>query len=312
MTSAVGVDQLQPVLRKIGMAPVANVVPMVGGSSPVFLLQLADGERLVLKTYSDLRNTLPAKEAYASGLLAGLDIPVTRYLLHDDTREQLPFRFALTNYLPGVSAREFKDDPAAVGFYKQVGALLRKLHSVVMPGYGPFGAEGLIDPDSTNTVHMRKSIDGAFERFRRQGGDTELTQKLRRIVNDDFSDIVVHGRNAVFAHDDVHPGNVLAIRSEDGSLQLSGLIDFGNARAADAISDLAKCLFCSEHEAPGSSVHILEGYGPIDHPAPQSAVRYYTLLHRVTMWAWLRQIGIIPDAGMPSGLIDDLWDMARE
>ncbi|UXN74728.1 hypothetical protein N8D56_06545 [Devosia sp. A8/3-2] len=76
-------------------------------------------------------------------------------------------------------------------------------------------------------------------------------------------------------------------------------------RAADPVLDLAKCLFCSEHDAPSSTPHILAGYGPIEHPDPQGAIWYYTLLHRVTMWWWLRQIGVIATADTPSELIDD-------
>jgi Ser/Thr protein kinase RdoA (MazF antagonist) len=45
-------------------------------------------------------------------------------------------------------------------------------------------------------------------------------------------------------------GNVLAEYGTNGSLQLTGLIDFGNARAGDALFDLAKTLFCCTHEDP--------------------------------------------------------------
>jgi Ser/Thr protein kinase RdoA (MazF antagonist) len=89
-------------------------------------------------------------------------------------------------------------------------------------------------------------------------------------------------------------------------LTLSGLIDFGNARAADPVFDLAKCLFCSEDDAPGSNPHILEGYGPIDHPSPELAIEYYTMLHRITMWWWLRKIGFIASPETSSGLMDEL------
>ncbi|KKB11575.1 hypothetical protein VE25_12020, partial [Devosia geojensis] len=86
---------------------------------------------------------------------------------------------------------------------------------------------------------------------------------MRRIVEERFDDIVPHSTGPVFAHDDLQPGNVLAARTPDGSLTRSGLIDFGNARAADPVFDLAKCLFCSRHEAPDSPALILEGFGPI-------------------------------------------------
>lgn len=72
------------------------------------------------------------------------------------------------------------------------------------------------------------------------------------------------------------------------TLALSGLIDFGNVRAADAVFDLAKCLLCSM----------------------QSRAWYCSLLHRMIMW-WLRHIGAIPTADAPSGLIDDFQTMVN-
>ena len=91
----------------------------------------------------------------------------------------------------------------------------------------------------------------------------------------------------------------------------SGLIDFGNARAADAVFDLAKTLFMGNHDAPGSVPLIREGYGPIDHPDPEAALWLYTLVHRVTMWSWLRHVGAITaEDGLD--LIPALREMADE
>ncbi|NTH22952.1 phosphotransferase [Agrobacterium rhizogenes] len=47
----------------------------------------------------------------------------------------------------------------------------------------------------------------------------------------------------VLCDDDFHQGNVLALRDDADRLQLSGLIDFGNARAASSLFDLAKALY---------------------------------------------------------------------
>jgi len=114
----------------------------------------------------------------------------------------------------------------------------------------------------------------------------------------------------VFAHDDFQPHNVLAERDANGRLQLTGLLDFGNARASDPICDLAKALFCSEHDAPGSTPHIRAGYGSIDHPDPEAALWVYTLVHRVTMWWWLRHVGVILE-GERNDLMADLEAMAE-
>jgi len=104
---------------------------------------------------------------------------------------------------------------------------------------------------------------------------------------------------------------VLALQGKGGKLELSGLVDFGNARAADRLFDLAKALFCSAHEDPRSYQPILEGYAPADRPDTERALWLYTLFHRVSMWCWLTKIGV--DAAAESGtggVIRDLREMA--
>jgi aminoglycoside phosphotransferase (APT) family kinase protein len=310
MSIAVDVEQLRPVLHALGVGDPSAVTSMEGGSSPVFRVDLADGERLVLKTYPDDRPWAPGKDKYAAGLLSELDIPVTRYLMLDESKSHLPFRFAITTYLPGVTADSLKNEPDIADIYRQMGALLKQLHSVKMPGYGHVGAKGVIKPLATNTEFVRTVAEDTFRRFREYGGDADLTRRLEKIFEERF-ELVAHSSGAVFAHDDVHPGNVLVARDAQGRLRLTGLIDFGNARAADSVYDLAKSIFCSEHQAPGCSDTMREGYGAIDHPDPEGALWLYTLLHRAMMWWWLRHIGDVT-ADEPHGLIDSLHEMARD
>ena len=98
-------------------------------------------------------------------------------------------------------------------------------------------------------------------------------------------------------------GGRLVLKAFDRDQQLSGLIDFGNMRADSASMDLAKTIFCTEHDTPGSTAAILEGYGPIDHPEPDKALASSTTLHWITMWYWLRKIGILLAADAPSDII---------
>jgi len=307
----VNAEQLQPVFRDLGASEISEVVEMTGGSSPVFRVDLSDGKQFVLKVYPDGGPSLPGKEAFAAGLVRHLGLPVTRYLVLDESRTRLPFRFAVTNYLPGVAADAFKDHPKVAGVYRQMGVLMRRLHSVKMPSYGQIDATGIWEPVRTNAEFLRKVIGVAFGPFKDFGGDPGLADRLSRIVEDRFDAVVPHSSGPVFAHDDLHPGNVLVTETPDGSLRLSGLIDFGNARAADATFDLAKCLLLSAHLAPSSGPLILEGYGPVDHPDPEGALWYYTLLHRTILWWWLRHIGGIPAADTPSDLTDGLRAMAE-
>ncbi len=311
MSSEITIAQLQPILREAGAAAAAALTKLDGGTQDVFAVDCADGTRLVLKTFADGRPWTPRKDAYAAGLLGVLNLPVTRWLLIDESRTRLPVRFALSTWLPGVTVDSLKDDPDAADLHRQMGALIRTLHAVRMPGYGRIDAAGVVTPAASNAEFLRTMFAESFDKFRHYGGDGALADRLAGIVAARF-DAAVHSKGPVFAHDDVHPGNVLAQRGADGRLRLSGLIDFGNARAADAVYDLAKCLFISEHMAPGCGAAMREGYGPIDHPDPDGALWFYTLLHRMMMWWWLRSTGAKADEGSLPGLIGDLEAMAAQ
>ncbi|MEO6395378.1 MAG: aminoglycoside phosphotransferase family protein [Devosia sp.] len=300
--------ELQPILSDLGLAPPRAITGLAGGSDAAFRLDLADGTTLVLKTYDDLTGKAPAGESYATGLLANLDLPVARYLLRDETCTRLPFRYAITTYLRGSAVATFRDDPEIIALYREMGALLRRLHTIRLPGFGHFDADGVCHPVPDNATYMLGLAEHAFAQFRKYGASDKLATRLEAIVSA-RSDLFTQSRGPVFAHDDLHPNNVLADRDPDGRLHVTGVIDFGNARAADPIFDLAKTLFICEHDAPGSAAPIREGYGDIDLPDPEAALWLYTLLHRVVMWWWLRHVGVLPEAGR-SELIVALEQMA--
>jgi aminoglycoside phosphotransferase (APT) family kinase protein len=295
---------LQPILAELGQAPAVAVSELTGGSSRVFKLDLADDTALVVKSFA-ADHLHPHKDAYASRLLDGIDVPVTRYLLVDESQTRLPFRFALTTYLDGQIATSFADHPGYMEVFRQLGAVARKLHAIELPAFGGIPARGGAAEHATNLAYMRGYVDGTFKHFVEFGGDPLMAEKLREIVERDFDAVVPHSGPAVFAHSDLQPYNILA-REDGGRLELSGLIDYGNMRAESAVMDLAKAIFCSEHDAPGSTGPILDGYGPINHPEPQKALAFYMTLHRLTMWYWLRKIGVMPSADTPSDIIDAL------
>ncbi len=299
-------EEVTAAFNKLGLGAATSITELAGGSSRAYKVQRANGVPVVFKIYPDYLPDTSAKEMYVTGLLGHLAVPITRYLVADNSRTKLAYRYAVTNYLEGQAAGELTNHPDVSSLHRQIGALLRTLHQVQMPGYGALDSDGVVRPISSHAEFMRGLVNHHLEQFRSMGADEALATKLRAILDDHFDKVVLHSAGAVFAHDDLHPNNVLATEGGDGRLTLSGLIDFGNARAADPVFDLAKCLFCSEDDAPGSTPHILEGYGHIDHPAPERAIEFYTLLHRITMWWWLRKIGFIAAPDTPSGLIDDL------
>jgi Ser/Thr protein kinase RdoA (MazF antagonist) len=237
------------------------------GVSHVYRIDLAGTENpRVLKIYGDEPAWIVAKEALVAGWIgerAGLPIP--HWLRVDERRTCIPFRFALTTWLPGVTVRSLIGGPGIDAAYRQMGALLKRLHAIPMAGYGYIVADGIWRPQSTNDEYMRSEFNQALRQFRDRGGEETLTRRLGENVELRLH-LLQHSGGPVFCHDDLQPGNVLTEYGRNGTLQLTGLIDFGNARAGDALFDLAKALFCCAHEDPRSREPLLAGYGEISHP----------------------------------------------
>jgi aminoglycoside phosphotransferase (APT) family kinase protein len=281
-----------------------------GGSTEVYRIDLAgSAEPLVLKLYPDEPAWTPAKEALVAGWFEGrLDAPTPRWLRLDESRTLAPLRYALTGWLPGQTVRSLRDDPDIAGLYRQMGALLRRVHTIPMAAYGYILAGGIHRPRATNAESMTDAFEAAFRQFRERGGDAALARRLEAAARARF-DLLDFSCGPVLGHDDFQPGNLLAARDAEGALRLTGLIDFGNARAGDAVLDLAKALFCCDHEDPRIRAPLLEGYGAIDHPDPEGALALYTLYHRLTMWVFLVGIGQDPASPGPAGLMRDLAAM---
>ena len=293
-------DALAPILDGLGLLPALSADRLPGGSGESWRIDLEGGAAVVLKIYDDRKN-LPRHDTHVARLLAALDLPVTQYLLVDDSQTRLPFRFALTNFIPGGPATAFASHRHYHDLFRQIGGLASKLHSIAMPAFGSFPNPAY----SEHSDYIRSLADHAFGQCLAHGADPTLLARLQRIFDSDFAAIVPVTTQAVFAHDDLHPGNVLAVETDAG-LSISGLIDFGNARASCAVMDLAKTIFICEHDAPGSGAAILEGYGAIDHPSPTEALAFYTLLHRLIMWWWLRHVGVIESADADSDIMTAL------
>jgi Ser/Thr protein kinase RdoA (MazF antagonist) len=281
-----------------------------GGSSDVYRVDLAGAESpLVLKIYGDEPAWIVAKEALVAGWIGEqAGIPIPRWLRVDAHRTRIPFRFALTTWLPGVTVRSLIGTPGIDTAYRQMGALLKRLHAILMTAYGYIVADGIQRPRRTNDEYMRLEFSQAFRQFRELTGEEILTRRLEDEAHARF-DLLQYSPGPVFCHDDLQQGNVLVEYGGDETLQLTGLIDFGNARAGDALFDLAKALFCCAHEDPRSREPLLVGYGAINHPAPEEALWLYTLFHRISMWNWLTRLR--DTSSGPTVLLRDLDEMSR-
>jgi aminoglycoside phosphotransferase (APT) family kinase protein len=155
-----------------------------------------------------------------------------------------------------MTVRSLIGTPHIDAAYRQMGVLLRRLHAIPMPAYGYIVGDGVRRPQPTNDDYMRAAFSQAFRQFREQGGEESLTRRLEDKAQSRFH-LLRYSAGPVFCHDDLQQGNVLAEYASDGNVQLTGLIDFGNARAGDALFDLAKALFGCAHEDPRSREPVM-------------------------------------------------------
>ena len=91
-------------------------------------------------------------------------------------------------------------------------------------------------------------------------------------------------------HYDFHSGNILAERN-DGSLRLSGVLDFESAIAGDPLMDIAKALYYFTPADEPKKAALLAGYGALDRRDWQETLDLYRLYATLELWCWMAQIG---------------------
>ena len=107
---------------------------------------------------------------------------------------------------------------------------------------------------------------------------------------------------AHLCHYDFHSGNVLVER-KDGSLRLSGILDFEGAIAGDPLMDIAKALYYFTAKDEPKTAGLLAGYGAIERANWRETVDLYRLYCTLEIWCWMAQIG---NQGALAGLTEEL------
>lgn len=206
-------------------------------------------------------------------------------IVADDSLEGWPYLVLET--LPGSRLSTFHDFTLEdrVGLAQQVGTLLAAIHALQLP-------DGSALPhDWPAFVESRLNDCEAHHRRARSPEPllVGLSSSMRARIARPSREVLVHA--------DVHDGNLMAIR-EGGRIQLTGLLDFGDALTGDPIYDLATPaeFICGPH--PQATDALLSSYaGPQNGPALRRTVFAYMVLHRFTTLSRLigRTTGSAPE-----------------
>lgn len=170
------ISDLDGALEPVGFAR------LHGGVNDVYRIEIAAAAPLVLKIYGDEPAWIVAKEALVAGWIGGrAGIPIPRWLRVDERRTYVPFRFALMMWLPGVTVRSLIGAPDIDAAYRQMGSLLRRLHTIPMTAYGYIVGDGIGRPQPTKDEYMRSAFNHAFRQFRDQGAGESLDPPVGKV-----------------------------------------------------------------------------------------------------------------------------------
>jgi aminoglycoside phosphotransferase (APT) family kinase protein len=277
--------RLSPPLRPLAVSRLT-----AGGfSGAIFFVETAAGPPLVIKAYPNEPWWRMAKEAYVAGLVARApSVLAPCFLAVDDTRELLPFRYAVMTRLEGerlafCEPQMSEDELASV--WREVGAQMRLIHAIPMEAYGYIADGKLTIRAAGNRDYMDRIWRAKCDQFRALGGDESLAVAMEKRWRErlELLDLCAAPK---LCHYDIHPGNLMVAR-KGAHWRLSGLFDFEDSFAGDPLLDLAKCVHFARVGTAARWRGLLDGYGPIETPAWEETVELYRLYQAVEYWDWI-------------------------
>lgn len=242
-------------------APVSLERVPHGEVSGVFLLDLTDGQSAVLKVY--LRNHEPrllvAEQAIFEHLRRQARLPVPAWTHLNLEGGELGWPYALQQRLPGVDGETVllgEDLPGTERLLRRVGETLAQLHHV-----SPLGS-WLERADLPSADSWLPSLEAEFSqavaRLEQQGWlEPELLHRAR-LVWAAGSSVREAPFEPVLCHGDFQLWNLLA---DPQSLQITGLLDIGQAYWGPAAVDFRDLELNLFGHAPRLRQAFLHGYG---------------------------------------------------
>jgi aminoglycoside phosphotransferase (APT) family kinase protein len=293
---AISCDQAQAIVNRIAEPrTVARVTTLHGGElCAVYEISLTEGSpSLVLKVYPDALQWKMQKEVSVARLLQDrLSVPIPHVLLVDDTKSLMELNFIVMSKLDGdilLGLERTLPQAEVHSIYWQMGRLLREIHCIPIDAFGYIGPHGVWTPYASNQAYMSFQFGKKLTEFVESGGASELADRLGAFV-ERRAHLLDGCAAARLCHYDFHGGNVL-IERKDGSLHVSGILDFENAIAGDPLMDIAKTLNYAVREDQTKRSGLLAGYGTIERPDWEETLALYRMYCVLELWCWMAQIG---------------------
>jgi aminoglycoside phosphotransferase (APT) family kinase protein len=133
---------------------------------------------------------------------------------------------------------------------------------------------------------MSFQFDKQLREFMDRGGAASLARRIEAHVAE-RRQLLHECTRPVLCHNDLHTSNLLA-KTTEGTVRLSGVLDFEGALAGDPLMDVAKALYYVNEENRRA---LLEGYGETGQPQWSQSLALYHLYFVLELWCWMAQIG---------------------
>lgn len=235
------------VLERLG-SPVVSVRDLtVGVEQQVWRVDTSRGAFVVKRPLADAG--INDREASATALCLAAGVPAPRVVWHDAT-------WLVEECLEGEPLdRAVLSFEERAGLWRSLGAVLRRLHSVSLPGFGRLsGGRGVAD---SYLEFYRSAGSKAFAAA--EGPARRYFEAHRAFLS---------RPSGVLVHFDMEEEHVLV---RDG--QVVGLVDFASAFVGSPMEEFTR-MYGLRWKDPLFEA-LLEGYGPVD----REELRFFTFLH---------------------------------
>ncbi|WP_327103677.1 non-ribosomal peptide synthetase [Nonomuraea glycinis] len=267
--------------------PVEKVLLRTGGEiSAVYEVRTGDRE-LIVKLYPGLFTERMRKERQVYELLGGTGAAAPDVVRADDSRRDLPQAYLIMTKVAGRPLSQVSaglDRETVERLYREMGRLLRTVHSVPVPAFGPL--DGV--PEPTNDAYVGGQFELKAAHFAEFGGDPALHAALVARLRADRH-LLARRTTPVLLHHDFHERNVM-VAERAGRWELTGLIDVENALGGDPLMDLARTDYFAVRDDPLRRRALYEGYGDLPGDLAER-LAFYRLYHALDQWHWLATIG---------------------
>lgn len=249
---------------------IRSVEPLhTGVTNRTSLVKLQDDTRYILREYEwphatddDLQRV--EKELYLHDLLLKHDVPVPAIVAH---RDEESGRAVLMEFKPGQLLGNMVGsltDGQRAQAWRDVGAALRKVHSIQLPNR----CAGLIvgeriqpfDEGTWGDFHYHQAVRHAESLLKRDPGLRFDLASIKRVLKQAVP--VLNERPLVLLHNDPHPWNVL-VHEADGHWACSAWLDWEYAWSGDPTWDLARLEIFRLKPIGPTPAAFYEGYGNV-------------------------------------------------